>query len=294
MFYLRSFTLPNRTAEETHLNDRPCRTGEGSVYPFKVFVDRAMPVLTFDAITIFYGGNGSGKSTLLNLLAYRLNLLRGADRNRTEYFEEYAALCDVEGEAPEGSRLVTSDDVFRYLWDVRAINGGVEQSRSALYKEYSQEKKRMEAGDFPPMRSLSDYEALCRRVEIRRSSQSQYTARRVRRYLPERSNGESAFRYFTEEMRGEGALYLLDEPENSMSPALQGELASFLLESARCFGCQLVLATHSPFLLALHGARVYDLDALPPGAKAWTELANVRAYYDFFRAHSREFEQTPE
>ena len=104
------------------------------------------------------------------------------------------------------------------------------------------------------------------------------------------SNGESAFSYFTKEI-GENALYLLDEPENSLSPRLQTELAAFLSDSARFYGCQLVISTHSPFLLAMKGAKIYDLDAAPATEKPWTELENVRAYFDFFKAHEKEFEK---
>ena len=67
------------------------------------------------------------------------------------------------------------------------------------------------------------------------------------------------------------------------------ELAQFLQESARFYNCQFVLATHSPFLLAMPGARVYDLDSAPVQPRRWTELENVRAYYDFFKEHEEEF-----
>ena len=87
----------------------------------------------------------------------------------------------------------------------------------------------------------------------------------------------------------EDALYLLDEPENSLSPARQLELAQFLSDSARFYGCQLVISTHSPFLLALEGARIYDLDQTPAQLRRWTQLDNVRTYHDFFRAHEQEF-----
>ena len=102
------------------------------------------------------------------------------------------------------------------------------------------------------------------------------------------SNGESAFAYFTNAIR-EDALYLLDEPENSLSPKLQIELAEFLESSARFYGCQFVISTHSPFLLSMRGASVYDLDANPISVKKWTELENIRTYYDFFHKHSDEF-----
>ena len=40
----------------------------------------------------------------------------------------------------------------------------------------------------------------------------------------------------------------------------------------------------------MQGAKIYDMDEEPVDVKRWTELANVRAYYDFFKKHEREFE----
>lgn len=88
---------------------------------------------------------------------------------------------------------------------------------------------------------------------------------------------------------GENGLYLLDEPENSLSPERQQELLRFLEDSARFFGCQFIIATHSPFLLSIRGAKIYDMDEEPVDVKHWTELSNVRAYYEFFKQHEREF-----
>jgi predicted ATPase len=105
----------------------------------------------------------------------------------------------------------------------------------------------------------------------------------------EHSNGESAFLYFSEKIKEDG-LYLLDEPENSLSPERQQELVRFIEDSARFFGCQFVIATHSPFLLAVRNARIYDMDEEPVDVKRWTQLPNVRAYYDFFKKHKEEFE----
>ena len=136
--------------------------------------------------------------------------------------------------------------------------------------------------------SLSDYADLKRRNEAKRQTKSVYTAARLPKEIVGMSNGESAFIYFTNEIK-ENALYLLDEPENSLSPRLQRELADFLADSARFYGCQFVISTHSPFLLAMKGAKVYDLDSVPVREKRWTELENVRAYYDFFKSHEREF-----
>ena len=45
----------------------------------------------------------------------------------------------------------------------------------------------------------------------------------------------------------------------------------------------------SSFLLALKGARIYDLDESPVDIKKWTELEGVRTYFDFFEKHKDEF-----
>lgn len=104
----------------------------------------------------------------------------------------------------------------------------------------------------------------------------------------EYSNGESAYRYFNEQIEEDG-LYILDEPENSLSPQKQIELAKFIEDSTRFFGCQFFISTHSPFLLAITGAKIYDLDENPVDVKSWTALENVKVYQEFFERHKEEF-----
>lgn len=123
----------------------------------------------------------------------------------------------------------------------------------------------------------------------RRSTQSKYIRKNLPDNVREHSNGESAFIYFTDKIK-ENSLYLLDEPENSLSPQKQQELLRFLEDSARFFGCQFIIATHSPFLLSMRGAKIYDMDEEVADIKKWTELENVRAYYEFFKKHENEFE----
>ena len=69
------------------------------------------------------------------------------------------------------------------------------------------------------------------------------------------------------------------------------QLKEFLEQSARYFDFQLIIATHSPFLLAMNGAKIYDFDGDPVDVKRWTQLENVRAYYQFFKCHRTEFER---
>ena len=120
-------------------------------------------------------------------------------------------------------------------------------------------------------------------------TQSKYIRKTLMDNAREQSNGESAFFYFTNKIQ-ENALYLLDEPENSLSPIRQQELMKFIEDSARFFGCQFIIATHSPFLLSMRGALVYDMDSDPVCPRRWTQLPAVRAYYDFFEAHREDFE----
>ena len=56
------------------------------------------------------------------------------------------------------------------------------------------------------------------------------------------SNGETALRYFDERLKSD-RLYCLDEPENSLSPKRQQELAAMLEQLARYCGCQFI---HDP------------------------------------------------
>ena len=89
----------------------------------------------------------------------------------------------------------------------------------------------------------------------------------------------------------EDSIYILDEPENSLSAENQIKLKKFIEESARFYNCQFIISTHSPFLLNLLEAKIYDLDEDEVTTKNWTELPNVRIYYDFFNEHKNEFKK---
>jgi len=188
-----------------------------------------------------------------------------------------------EEDIPESSRIITSDDVFDYMLNIRNLNEGIDWKREKLFDEYLDAKY----SNFQ-MKSMEDYEQLKKVNNARRKTQSRFVRGELIDNVREYSNGESAFFYFTEKI-GENGLYLLDEPENSLSPKLQIELMGFLEDSARFFGCQFIISTHSPFLLSMKGARIYNLDENPVTIKRWTELENVRTYYEFFKTHGKEF-----
>ena len=241
--------------------------------------------MDFESVTILYGGNGTGKSTALNIIAQKLQLLREAPFNQSSFYEDYLKLCSYEAvtHLPKDSRIITSDDVFDYMLNIRSLNEGIDRKREALFEEYLDTKY----AKFQ-LKSLDDYEQLKRVNSARRKTQSGFIRSELMDNVREYSNGESAFHYFTEKIT-ENALFLLDEPENSLSPGKQQELVKFIEESARFFGCQFVIATHSPFVLAIKGAKIYDLDEEPVDVKRWTQLENVRVYYEFFKKHESEF-----
>ncbi len=291
MKYLESFTLASEREEIDYLwsfgkTDMQCYS-QTNVYPFKIFPQKGLDRLDFEPITIIYGGNGSGKSTILNLIAEKLGIERKAPFNNTPFIEEYLNFCDYElaygKNVPKGSKIITSDGVFDSLLDIRAINEGVDRRRESLFEEYDRSREQTYL-----LRDLNDLEEFKRRNESKRRTKSDYVSRRLPREIDGRSNGETAFLYFTKQIE-ENALYLLDEPENSLSAKLQEKLRQFIEDSVRFYGCQFIISTHSPFLLSMKGAKVYDLDSIPVTAKKWTELENVRIYHEFFEAHRDEF-----
>ncbi len=297
MLYLLEFRLPTDEEEEYFFNpNNPAfkkknfRTIYATRYPFFLFEHRGLPMLEMEDITIFCGGNGCGKSTLLNLIAEKLGLPRDTPYNRSDFFDDYAELCDYvldRSVSPE-SCIVTSDDVFERVLDIRRLNDGIDAQRESLIKEYIEEK-----GKQTPnlLTSLEDYDDWKRKSDIRKRSttQSKFIRQNLIRNLEARSNGESALSFFVDKIVP-GGLYLLDEPENSLSPANQLRLKAFLEDCAEHDDCQFIISTHSPFLLSLRGAKIYDLDSVPIApVENWTELETVRVYHDFFQEREGEF-----
>lgn len=284
MVYLSAFTFPDADAEWAFAMSvkRKCYD---TFYPFGVLAGHQLTRLDFEPVTILYGGNGSGKSTALNVMAHKLQAARDTRYNRSNFFEDYVDRCRAytRETSPEDTRIITSDDVFDFMLNLRAANEGIDERREELFDEWLHSRY-----DKFQLRSMADYEQLKRVNQARSNTQSRYVRKNLVQNVREHSNGESAFLYFTDKLH-ENGLYLLDEPENSLSPERQQALVQHLEEQVRFFGCQLIIATHSPFLLSMRGAKIYDLDADPVRTARWTELANVRAYHDFFRDHAAEF-----
>lgn len=284
MIYLREFVFPSDGMEFDFFMSIK-RTCYDSFYPFKVLSRHGFERIDFEPITILYGGNGSGKSTALNIIAEKTGIHRDAIYNKSNFFVDYIYMCElnVENVIPENSSIITSDDVFDYLLNIRNLNEGIDQKREKLFDEFLD----LKYSDYQ-IKSINDYEHLKRVNNSRRKTQSRFIRSELMNNVREYSNGESAFKYFTEKI-GENGLYLLDEPENSLSPRRQMELMKFIEDSARLLGCQFIISTHSPFLLSMKGAKIYDLDENPVDVKRFTELENVRLLYEFLKGFENEF-----
>lgn len=302
MIYLQKFFLPTLEQEEDHAhkhcavygfefgNDHP------HAYPYGIFPYKRLSKIELSDITIFYGGNGSGKSTLLNLIAESLKLPRITPYNRSKYFVEYVDLmCSHkaiggtrQNTVPNGSAIFTSDDVFYGLIDRRVENEMVEIRRDEKMHEYwevSQGKKQ-----YDRFESLDDYDRLLYQMDQHRKTMTQFVNKYAGETRTPDSNGEYAMNFFRTHFC-DNCLYLLDEPENSLSPKYQLQLVSLLQEYSRFFGCQFIISTHSPFVMSLKGALIYDLDSIPVITKPWWELENMKVYYNFFSGFKNKFEK---
>lgn len=283
MIYLRNFSFPSEDREYNFILDEK-RTCFDTFYPFKILSKNDFTEIDFEPVTILYGGNGSGKSTALNVIAEKIEASRDTIFNKSNFFKDYVDMCDMDEVKVAGiKRIITSDDVFDYILNLRNLNEGIDNKRENLFGDYLDAKY----SGFK-MKSLEDYEELKKVNSARASTMSKFIRKNLMSNVRLYSNGESAYRYFIEKIT-ENGLYILDEPENSLSPKRQIELMSFIEDSARFFGCQFIISTHSPFLLAIKGAKIYDLDESPVSVKPWTSLENVRTYYEFFKHHDSEF-----
>lgn len=96
------------------------------------------------------------------------------------------------------------------------------------------------------------------------------------------SHGEGFMRVFEERMSRQG-LYLMDEPESALSPNRQRELIGLLTRAQRTAAAQVILATHSPILMAVPGAQLLQITRFGLEPVDYRETAHFRLYEQFIR-----------
>jgi predicted ATPase len=72
------------------------------------------------------------------------------------------------------------------------------------------------------------------------------------------SHGEGFLRFFEERCQRQG-IFIFDEPESALSPARQIEFLKLMRRMEQSTICQVVMATHSPMLMAYPNARLLRL-----------------------------------
>lgn len=297
MIYLDSFRFPTLEREDEFLSNYYSSNSYGpqSHYPFEVLSLKGLTSLDFSEITVLYGGNGSGKSTALNVIANKLKLSRASAYNKGDLQNEYLKMCSyVKGELDDLEELrdratfMSSDDIFRYMLDNRKKNESIRKRTDSTLFDYFQLKK---TTSIPRHFNFETGEGLDKLEEIkhaRKMSPSEYLKEKIGERTVLFSNGETGFMKFIESIVPD-RLYILDEPENSLSCELQMKLAQYIEESSRYLGCQFIIATHSPFLLALENAKIYNLDGNPATVSCFGDLPNMKLFYNLFKEHEEEF-----
>lgn len=189
-------------------------------YPFCLpFLQKGFD-LSFDhAITIIVGENGTGKSTLLEGIA----ALAGYDEAGGG--KGYRPVDHSRAIEAMGGSLSTA---LRASWLPKITNGWFFRAESFFSVARYLDEAAREPLSGPPPDFLSH------------------------------SHGEGFLRFFEERCQRQG-IFIFDEPESALSPSRQIEFLKLLRRMDRSRICQVLMATHSPMLMAYPGARLLGL-----------------------------------
>ena len=235
-----------------HLEVLRDRIADPERYPFNLPAVRALSVLPFHPqVTFLVGENGSGKSTLIEAIAVASGL--NAEGGSVNFTFATRATHSPLGECIRLAKALARPRDSYFL-------------RAESFYNVATEIERLDQGPGgPPI--INGYGG---------------------RSLHEQSHGESFFALFKNRFRDNG-LYLLDEPEAALSPTRQVEFLVLMHDSVRR-GCQFVIATHSPIILAYPDARIHLLDRHGIRDVAYTDTEHYRVTRRFLSNPKRALE----
>ena len=108
------------------------------------------------------------------------------------------------------------------------------------------------------------------------------------RRLHEQSHGESFLALFKGRFdTDQRCIYLMDEPENALSPMRQLGFLRLLRDWEASGNAQMIVATHSPLLMAAPDSVVISFDRSPPAPVPFDEIESVALYRAFLQAPAR-------
>lgn len=242
-------------------------------FPWGLPVLRDMGEVAFDApVTFLVGENGCGKSTLLEGLAAGMSAIAigSADIERDSSLGAARMVADglvfARRGHPKTRAFLRAEDVLGFT---RRVERGMEELR-----ELEDEFERTLPDGWGRQRAMGMAAAQRRSLAARYGDEPDA-----------QSHGETFLALLSSRLAPAG-LYFLDEPETPLSPTRVLSLLA-LLKDRVAHGCQFIIATHSPILMALPGARILLLDgAIRP--VAWEDVEHVRLTRDFL-AHPESF-----
>ena len=197
------------------------RVGNPAAYPFCLpFLQRDFELDFEHAITIIVGENGTGKSTLLEGIA----VLAGYDEAGGG--KGYMPVDHSRAIETMGGRL---SQALRASWLPKITNGWFFRAESFFSVARYLDRAAMEDPTLPPPPDFLSH-----------------------------SHGEGFLRFFEERCRRQG-IFIFDEPESALSPSRQIEFLKLLRRMEQSGRCQVIMATHSPMLMAYPGARLLRL-----------------------------------
>jgi predicted ATPase len=225
----------------------------GDTFPWTLPLFRDLKRLEFNSqVTFLVGENGSGKSTLLEGLAVGTRAIAAGsgqvDQDETLWAaHEFAkAFRFVRRSRPKRTMFMRAEDVLGYTLtaakqrkdEAIALAGGIKALDAAREAE-----EREEAADIAKPSIAQAAPRLKRRL-----------ARKYGADPVNRSHGETFLELLAARLLPNG-LYFLDEPETPLSPSRVIALLALLKDRVSA-GCQFVVATHSPILMALPDSQI--------------------------------------
>jgi predicted ATPase len=239
---------------------RPGHVGEGFPWTVPLIANLQDLALT-TAVTFLVGENGCGKSTLLEGMAWGADATAVGSHN----MEQDPTLGSAR-RFHEGFRFSRTAKAYTRLFlraeDVFGFTGRVTSDMAGLRRDAE------ELG-----RSLGPGYDRERAVAMARGQ----AGRLVQTYGADpdaRSHGETFLHLLDARLAPDG-LYFLDEPETPLSPTRVLALI-IMIEEMVAKGCQFVIATHSPILLAFPGATILQAENGRLAAAEWNDLEHVR------------------
>lgn len=248
---------------------------ERDAFPFAIPALRGLgPMSIPGPVTFFAGENGSGKSTLLEAIAIAANLPTvgskdaGADDSLASQRKLARRLTAVWDRKMHRGFFLRAEDLLGFVGRLDGIVAEMEARLSEIERGYrgrSELARRLAMG--PVAATLGSIRA------------------RYGDNLDANSHGETFLHVFRERFVP-GGLYLIDEPEAALSPQSQLGFVSMMADVVN-EGGQLIIATHSPVLMAVPGATIYNFDESPLREAAYEALGGVRLMKDFLQAPER-------